>query len=340
MLEGHARSDELANDYVGSLDPESPGRSGVFVGCSYCIDDGLRNSHSPSFFRPAVLAVDPVYAAVRDGEADFAREARGVVESLWRAAAQYVDADIQQKAAVSFHPHFWELYLAACLLRDGMRLVPRSRRGLRDRGPDLQMEQPPVWIEAIAPTQGTGPDAVTDGIPGMVRDVPDDGIKLRILSAIQEKFEKFEHYVRNGTISSSDPCVVAVNTGMVQKMWGDREVPRIVRSLFPFGHEVIEISRRDGRVVGRRHEHTPAVIKQNGAAVPTTGFETPGWARISMVIHSPVDVFNGTSAEGREFVTVHNPHAVNPLPLGLLKLGTEYWAEQQMLRGRRWWMAE
>lgn len=58
------------------------------------------------------------------------------------------------------------------------------------------------------------------------------------------------------------------------------------------------------------------------------------------MIHSAVDVFNGTSAMGREFVTVHNPHAINPLPLGLLKLGTEYWAEQQMLRGRRWWMAE
>lgn len=196
---------------------------------------------------------DPTYLALRDGDDPFAIEARGVVDSLWQLAAPYVDDDIQRKASVAFHPHFWELYLAACLLGGGLRLVPRSKRGARDRGPDLQLAQPTVWIEAVAAMPGTGPDAVTDGAPGVARDVPDDAIKLRMLSAISEKVGKFKQYVQDGVIAPTELCVIAVNTGLAQRMWGDVEPPRIVRCLFPFGHEVIDIARHDGRVVGRQH---------------------------------------------------------------------------------------
>lgn len=288
-----------------------------------------------SFFE-SQTAQDPIYAALRQPENDRTRDARLVVELLWQIAAPYVDHDIQRKAAVRFHPHFWELYLAACLLRAEVPLLPRSAWAVRGRGPDLQMAEPKVWIEAVASTAGTGPDAVTDVPPGVVRDVPDDAIKLRILGAISEKVTKFEQYVQDGTIEPSARCVIAVNTGLAARMWCDQTVPRVVRCLFPFGNEVIDISLGDGRVVGRRHEHQPVVTKLSGATVPTTGFETPGWSRISAVIHSGVDVFNGTSAMGQEFAIVHNPQAINPVPRGLFKLGTEYWAEEQSMRIRRW----
>lgn len=297
-------------------------------------------SSRPSFFSTESVAIDPLYASIREGDADHTREARILIESFWQAAAPYVDHDIQSKAAVSFHPHFWELYLTASLLRAGLPLVPRAERRVRGRGPDLQLTRPNVWIEAIAATPGNGPDAVPDGEGVPCRPVPDDQIKLRILTAIDEKFKKFQKYVSDGTIGPSESCVVAVNTGLAQQKRGDLEPPRIVRCLFPFGHEVIEISPRDGRVVGRRHEYQPAVMKRSGATVPTTGFETPGWARVSAVIHSAVDVFNGTTAMGREFVVVHNPQATNPLPHGLFKLGTEYWAEGQSIRRHHWWQSE
>jgi len=240
---------------------------------------------------------------------------------------------------VSFHPHFWEMYLAAALMR-AARLVPRCEWTIRGRGPDLQMAQPKTWIEAVAPGPGTGPDAVTDGPPGVARDVPDDAIKLRLLTAISEKVEKVEKYVRDGTINAFEPCVIAVNTGLAERTRGDLDVPRIVRCLLPFGHEVIEIDRNDGRVVGRWHDYRPAVAKLSGATVATTGFETPAWPRIGAVVHSSVDAFNGPQVIGSDFVIVHNPRAENPLPHGVLRLGTEYWVEKQSIRGHRWWMSE
>ena len=296
-------------------------------------------SASESFFGDGV-AVDPVYNAILRADSEHARQVKYLIEFLWQATAPHVDDDIQRKAAVRFHPHWWEMYVAGCLLQAGVALVPRSRRSRRNAGPDLQVETPTVWIEAVAATSGTGADAVVEAASGIAHDVPDDGVKLRILSAIADKVSKFEQYVDEGIVSPTDPCVIAVNTGAVP--WGrkEREVPRIVRCLFPFGHEVIEISRTSGQVVGRRHEHRPDVIKQSGATVPTTGFETPGWSKISAVIHSPVDVFNGPKRIGSDFVIVHNPHAQNPLPLGFLKLGTEYWVEGESIRGRRWWMSD
>ena len=287
-----------------------------------------------------VVAVDPIYGAIRSGENEYARTARALVESLWQVAAPYVDPDIRRKARVSFHPHWWEMYVAGCLLQAGMPLVPRSRRSHKNAGPDLQAETPMLWIEAVAATGGTGADAVVEAPPGLVHDVPDEGVKLRILSAIAAKVRRLEDYVDKGIVSPTEPCVIAVNTGAVPSGWSEREVPRIVRCLFPLGHEVIEISRHDGRVVGRRHAYQAAVSKVSGATVPTTGFETPEWSRISAVIQSSVDAFNGRSKIGSDFVIVHNPHAANPLPLGFLKLGTEYWVEGESIEGCRWWMSD
>ncbi len=104
--------------------------------------------------------VDDGYRSIMAGDWPPAVRAGEHVQLLWERARQYVDVDIAAKAARSLHPHYWELLLANALLSAEFELVTRAERGECDKGPDLACRTPRLWIEAVAPTGGEGPDAV------------------------------------------------------------------------------------------------------------------------------------------------------------------------------------
>ena len=147
---------------------------------------------------------DETYNRLRNPPAGESRKylvrGREFLEKLWERTSEYVDSDLPDKATRQFHQCFWEMYLAATLLDLRLRLVPRAARKKRDAGPDLQVGSN-VWLEAIAVTEGTGPDAVATAPIGVASQVPDNQMKLRLISGVDEKRGKFERYEQ---IASSD----------------------------------------------------------------------------------------------------------------------------------------
>src|ERR1700687_2316210 len=162
---------------------------------------------------------DEMYNRVSKPRGDAPRQllnAREFSEQLWRRTANYVDADLPEKAAQHFHQAFWEMYLAASLLEVGLPLLPRTERKSPSSGPDLLIA-PNIWVEAIAVTPGAGPDAVPDHSNdfGKAYDVPDRELRLRLVSGMTEKRNKFESYRKKGLVGPDDVCVIAINGAML-----------------------------------------------------------------------------------------------------------------------------
>ena len=278
-------------------------------------------------------APDRFYRQVMCGESQWPEVAqtKPFVESLLVTAAPYLDADIAQKLKRQFHQCFWEMYLAAALLDAGVELVPRSERTRPDCGPDIQLRAG-GWIEAVAVSAGTGPDAVQEGQPGVARTVPDEEMKLRLLSALSEKRRKFDAYHASGLLNDGAPCLVAINGALVPSARLERTVPRIVRAVLEVGNEVFILDRASGEVTERTHENQPAVRKRSCASVSQGSFLDGSSALISASLYSCVDAVNRTQQLGSDFVTIHNPTADRPLARGHIRKGTEWWLDNDQLQ--------
>jgi len=276
---------------------------------------------------------DEVYESIRKKINGRCREARVFVDELWCRVGQFLDPDFSSKLRLQFHQHFWELYLAAALQDSGLRLEKQGHV----KGPDilLQDANQRTWVEAIAVEPGNGADAVTEATPGEVHDVPDDQIKLRLTNALDEKFRKYQHYINKSFVSDSDPFIIAVNAARVPSARKERELPRIVRTLFPIGYEVLHIDKETLKLAGSNYQYQSQVLKRSGTGIPTTAFQDSRYKGISAVIYSCSDVFNYPDILGSDCVTVHNPLARNPLSRNLFQRGSVFWVDWH-LRNHRW----
>lgn len=278
---------------------------------------------------------DNLFNALKSGTSPMRKEAKDFIQRLFEKTYLYLDRNLANDLRNQFHQRFWEMYLVAALLDTGKELE-RSRC----TGPDICIESvnlPKIWIEAIAPQSGSGVDAVQEVRPRVVSSVPDDKIQLRLLNAFDEKFRKFKKYIGKNLVSCNEPCVIAINAALVPLARpDDDDVPRIVRSLLPIGNPVVTISRHTLEIISCGYTYKPSISKASGAQVPTTAFLDPEYSFISAVIYSDVDVLNHPQELGRALLLFHNPLAKNPLPLGFLKCGCEYWVENDELKDRNW----
>lgn len=258
---------------------------------------------------------------------------RAFCEKLWERTSDYVDTDLPDKATRQFHQCFWEMYLVAAVLDLGLPLVPRSARKKPNAGPDLQVG-PNIWFEAIAVTSGAGPDAVPSAPSHATSNLPDDQMKLRLISGMDEKKKKFEQYRQTGLIRADDVCIVALNAALVPPLHQEWHPPRIVRALMEFGHPVLVLNRKTGQVVERTNEHQAAVTKLSGSAVSQGMFHDGTCNAVSACLYSVVGVLADRSALGCDFHMVHNPTAAVPLRRGFIPRGFEHWTEGDELTTR------
>ena len=277
-------------------------------------------------------AIDEMYRHIVEGPTSQARAARRYANKLWQMTAPYLDRDLTSKAPRQFHQTFWEMYLAAALLDLGLDLKRREARRFATRGPDIQIGDVTAWIEAVAVTKGAKENAVPETEIGEGREVPHDRIKLRLLNGRSEKQRKYECYRKADIVRSGEPCVIAINDGLVPSSRLDLSLPRIVSAVFPFGIPVVSINTVTEDVVESFHLYQGEVRKNSGVTVPTTGFLSPKTAAVSAVLYGSADVFNHPASRGLDFILVHNPCADHPLPRGLISRGLEYWQEGAELR--------
>ena len=163
----------------------------------------------PKLFDPPIAATDEDYLALQRPEYADRRE---FMEQQWLRFEPLADNDFRTQLGANFPQRFWEFYLACTFIDEGFDVRSASA------GPDVRITQDgrTVWVEAIAPTRGHGPDAVPEIVNGVVTRVPNEQFILRLSAAIMEKFNKYKQYRTNGTVGPDDPYVIAINAGLLQ----------------------------------------------------------------------------------------------------------------------------
>lgn len=286
------------------------------------------------FFLPGA-ASDVEYVAIRDTDQERVLEAKAFIEHMWSTCAAFLDSDLPQKARNSFKSAFWELYLAFAFHANDVHLVPRRQRHPAKSGPDLLIADPLIWAEAVAPGPGEGADRVPDLLgTGETFTVPDEQLKLRLRSAIEEKHQRFLAYEERGWIKPGEPAIVAVSGAALGHTYGELNVPRIVRVAFPIGHEQIHIDVSTHQVVGRSHQYSPTVRKQSGGEVSTELFLSPAYSRISALLYSASDPFNRPKEPGADLILVLNPYAAAPIQPDRFHFMHQYHAEGEKVHYR------
>lgn len=175
-----------------------------------------------SFFLPGDCS-DPGYQHVRDNE--HWKFARDFTELLWVTYHPFADPHFQEESKHQFLQRFWEMYLACTLLVRGFKL---ERVG--NEGPEFYFlsEGHRVWVEAIAPGPGDGPDRVPEPRNGEVYSVSDEKILLRFTNALVEKQGRYEVALRKGIVQPEDQMLLAINSRGIPYAPAGAETPYIL----------------------------------------------------------------------------------------------------------------
>ncbi|WP_299491601.1 hypothetical protein, partial [Acaryochloris sp. IP29b_bin.137] len=224
---------------------------------------------------------DEAYELVRTENNLNCIEARNYVTEMWHRLDGMLDPDFVQNLGESYYQRVWELYLGVSLLESGCKLENKNA----SKGPDFKVVKPNhIWVEAIAPNQGSNADAVPKKQPG-AHPVPDEKIKLRITSAFWEKCKKFDHYREKGIVGPHGACVIAINGCRIPSALKERpDLPRVVRAFFPFGYETIYYDRETLSILKTGHQYQAEISRQAGDNIPMTLFqEDPQVSSISAI---------------------------------------------------------
>ncbi len=260
------------------------------------------------------------------------------IESLWERYEPFADAQFQTEITFTFHRRYWEMYLACSLMEHGFELVPK----VKEKGPDicLQLNKSRVWIEAVAPGGGQGPDAITNRElkPGKIEwfSIPEEKIILRYTSSIKEKHQKYTAYLKDGIISAKEPYIIAINGRRIPYSIVDDDVPQIVKAVLPFGQYAVTVDFDSNKIVDQGYTYRAEIEKVSKEKVSTRIFLDPEYSGISGILFSNSDLLNGSQKLGADLTYLHNPMANNRLPAGWFPAGREYWMENNTLHRYVW----
>lgn len=265
------------------------------------------------------------------------QEDRDFVESLWSKFSPFADSNFLSALKADFHARYWEMYLGNLLLDNGFELNKKNGGS----GPDLitSFDKKDVFIEITAATGGVSPDAIerSELKPGEIEffSVPDEKVVLRYRSSIEYKFNKYETYIKNNLVSVFSPYIIALNGNKVPFSELDDNPPHIIQALFGIGDPYVTFNKNTNKVIGQGFAHRPFIKKQNQSAVQTQIFLDQKYMGITGIIFSRSGLLNRPKIFGSDIVFIHNPMAKNPLPIGWLGIGKEYFCENGYVKINR-----
>ena len=279
-----------------------------------------------TFFKPGNFQC-PIYCRTRDKTDKNNTLGREFIEALWRDCAAFVDPNTLQRATQHMPTVFWELYLAHTLKHSGISIQPQARTKKNRKGPDLFATNPDVWIEAVMPGLGTGPDAMEYPPMGVAYDIPVESFILRLRSAFETKARGMMEYIKAGMIQPGQATVIAISGAVLPTSIGEGPVPRILKAILGVGNLVLHIAPSTGQFVSQSVEHHDKVEKKSGTVIKTDPFLDPAYSHISAVAYSASCWVTHPTTPGIEFMFIHNENAIVKLPHGWLEVGDEYWRE-------------
>ncbi len=260
------------------------------------------------------------YIALRDDPKN--EKYRNHCVTLWAEFSPYADNNFQSDFAYNFRCRYWEMYLGVSLLRSGFNLQPSKR----SEGPDLQivLGERNIWVEAIAPDDGTGPDAVPNlEEHNRFERVPDEKIILRFTNAILEKWKALNKYLEKGIISQDDNYVIAINGCGIQMLMFDSPLQTIIKAVYPIGDLEVIINTETMEIESEQYKPRFKIVKKSGADVDTNLFLDPSFSDISGVLYSSASIFDPIDHLGDDYLFIHNSVSERKADLGWLGLGYE-----------------
>lgn len=249
----------------------------------------------------------------RYADKGFIRDVQSSVDEL---RAHPKCSDEWDRAFLRFHRRWWEVCVASTLLNQGVELAPRSSwAGKAGAGPDLlaTVAGRRVWIECVAPMEGTGLDRVPR--PSERPDyLPSDEIKLRFLQALDEKRQQHARHVEAGVVQQCDGYVVALNSRCISMHTrDDDEPPWIAQALYGLGPLAVRFDRTTNEWSDPWLTREFAVTKASGTPIGANLFGSGEAPQIGGVLYSSADAWTGGDFN-LEMAFIHNWKAGAPLP--------------------------
>jgi len=281
---------------------------------------------------------------------------KNFLEDLWQKYQPRIGSDeigFRADLKAQPFPRIWEMYLAVALVESEFDVAHKP-----NRGPDLKLVNPTIWVEAVSSTDGNKngkqiqPSAATPEVllPPVSSGPPEGDIILRYLTSIDEKMKKLlgyddrkgkwhPGYIERGIVNHSEPYVIALNTYKTSFALYDHQhtpnhLPTIAKSVFGYGNS--------GRVSSDRweYEYRSHVINRSDAKVSADIFFQEAYSSLSALILSKGGFCmwqQGIQESLSEnFMVIRNPLAKNRLPQIWLKSGHEIWIEGGQLHKRIW----
>ncbi len=257
-------------------------------------------------------------------------------------ASRGADLNFESELCSGAEPRFWQRFTEAaltCDVLDAELTISPSRNG-----PDLCIEHGDrrIWVEFICPEPNKKiiPEDWLTFENNRCHEFPHEPMLLHWTSAIKEKSEKLlgkkdcdgkplrKGYLEKGIVGPRDSYVIAVNSKRLRGarnacLYGISQLPFAIEAVFPVGPYQLHIDRETKSVVKTDYQDRPYVKNHNDANVQTYTFLDKGFAAISAVWATDFDDLSIIGSP-KELAVVHNPLAVNPLPVNLLPAWSEY----------------
>ena|ERR1019366_2004210 len=229
-----------------------------------------------------------------------------------------------------FHGRSWELFLLTVIIDAGLTVEPTG-----EAGPDICVRLPSgrrLWIEAVVPRPGTGPNAVPQRGPNFGGgSLPRDStVILRYTQALREKLRQLNAHKAAGIVAPDDAYLIALSQGgILDSDLQDDELPLIARAVLGIGqttYNFVPYSDQPGWIEVPRREH---VATASGSPVSTTFLLEAETEFVSGIIFARQAVYNLRWSAAESLGLLHRPRARVPLPHGVIPTRCEMWVDEE-----------
>ncbi len=260
-------------------------------------------------------AQDEAYKNICLAERPRNQEIKKFCESLWSKFKTHADPHFLTQIRRHFYDRYWEMYLSTALIDWGYDIQSK------DKGPDvlIELNNTKIWIEAVTSSNGNSvknADVVPNIEYEVAQQVPEEQIILRLRSSIEDKLRAYHKYINESVLESNEPYIIALNGSKINFMSSDDDIPYILKAILPIGdyhydfaNDIAGISFRD------------EIIRKKGTGIPTDVYFNDNYRHISAILYSNTHAGHFDKEIGSDFMLIHNPNAINSLPIDIIKNG-------------------
>lgn len=224
------------------------------------------------------------------------------------------DADFQARSESFLLDEAWPAHLSDVFQKRGFALSKGNAEG-----PDLwvQKDSQVYAIEAVVPSLGAPSGSNTWDKPKEYPYYIDENkLILRITSVMEAKLNQYTKWRANG-FPEKIPFIIAISTGCL---------PSVHDNYFyaSLGEHVVY------------GEKIPAASLSNGVQIPLGFFCDSRFNPVSAILFTAIHFDLNHAFNGDDFILIHNPEALNPIPRHALKFGYEVWREAGQTHALNW----